>query len=128
MAMHVVDGAMLQCSMGVGLSRFVVLPTRKDWSTTPAATVDDHVSMMNILPFGLCHSPLNPAVATATTAAAGVLTPQACVPCTNTRWVPGVPNNQIAGSNVLNSSSLLLCQWGGAITVAQPGQTTASVP
>ena len=39
----------------------------------PAANIMDHVPMVNIMPFGMCITPSNPAVAAATAAALGVL-------------------------------------------------------
>ena len=128
MPRHVVDGAILQCSFGATPSVMGVLPQNRAWSTTPEATILDHVPTTNIRPFGMCMSIANPQVATATTAAAGVLTPQPCIPCTASPWAPGVPGNTLGGAPILNDTSTLQCNWGGVITVTDAGQMTAQVP
>ena len=128
MPRHVVDGATLQCTVGTMPSMLGVLPQKLAWSTTPEATILDHVPTTNIRPFGLCMSIANPQVAAATSAALGVLTPQPCIPCTATPWTPGVPGNTLGGTPILNDTSTLQCNWGGVITVTNAGQQTAQVP
>ncbi|MBR0679618.1 DUF4280 domain-containing protein [Roseomonas eburnea] len=128
MPRHVVEGAQLKCSFGTTPSALGVPPKNRAWSTTPCATILDHVPTANIRPFGMCMSPSNPQVAAATTAALGVLTPQPCIPCTVTPWTPGVPANTLAGAPILNDTSTLACTWGGVITVMDAGQQTANVP
>lgn len=69
-------GAMMQCTFGVAPSTLVVLPANKVLAEEPpAANIMDHKPLVHILPFGMCNSPANPTVATATAAALGVLTP-----------------------------------------------------
>ena len=63
----------------------------------PAANINDHIPMVNILPFGMCQSLANPMVAAATAAALGVLTPMPCIPVTPAPWVPGSPTDLVAG-------------------------------
>ncbi|WP_198372837.1 DUF4280 domain-containing protein [Roseomonas rosulenta] len=128
MARHVVDGAVLACTFGTTPSTLGVLPKDRAWSTTPAATILDHVPNTNIRPFGMCISLANPQVASATSAASGVLTPQPCIPCTASPWTPGVPANTLGGAPILNDTSILACNWGGVITVTDAGQQTAKVP
>jgi hypothetical protein len=129
MAMHVVNGALLQCSFGAAPSSLVVLPINKMQSSHQfAANIMDHVPMVNIQPFGMCSCPANPAVASATTAAAGVLTPMPCIPATTAPWAPGSPTVMLANQPVLNNTSTLLCTYGGVIAVNMPGQTTEIVP
>lgn len=129
MAQHVCNGAMLACSFGVAPSSMVVLPVNRVLtSNQPAATIMDYVPMLNIMPFGVCMTPSNPAVAAATTAAAGVLTPQPCFPVTVAPWAPGDPTVLEGGQPVLNNTSSLTCIWGGVIQVVAPGQFTHLVP
>jgi hypothetical protein len=128
MALHVVDGALLKCSFGVTPSALGVTPEKRSSIGTPAATIMDFVPGKNIRPFGMCSAPSNPQVAAATTAAAGVLTPQPCIPCTVSPWAPGVPKDLLKGEPVLNDTSTLTCMWGGVITVAQAGQVKSHVP
>ena len=128
MAIQVCMGAMLQCSFGAAPSSLVVLPANRTMTTTPAATIMDHVPLVNILPFGMCSSPSNPTVAAATAAALGVLTPMPCVPVTPAPWVVGAPTVLIGKMPALNNTSKLMCNWGGVIQVVSPGQTKVMVP
>ncbi len=129
MAMHVVNGAVLQCSFGMAPSSLVVLPVNRMLSSNqPAANILDHVPMTNIMPFGACMSIANPAVAAATSAALGVLTPMPCIPMTMSPWVPGSPTVLLANQPVLNNTSTCMCTWGGVVTVTMPGQMTELVP
>jgi Domain of unknown function (DUF4280) len=80
MALQVCNGAMLKCSMGVAPSTLVVLPIHRVMSSSqPAANIKDHIPMVNIMPFGMCTSPTNPAVVAAMGA------PVPCVPVTPMR-------------------------------------------
>ncbi len=94
----------------------------------PAATIMDNIPMTNVMPFGMCTTPSNPQVAAATAAAQGVLTPQPCIPVTTAPWTPGSPTVMIKNKPTLNSSSTLMCTWGGVISVTNPGQMTVKVP
>lgn len=129
MPMHVVNGAVLQCSFGLAPSTLVVLPVNRMLSSQqPAANIMDHKPMVNIQPFGMCACPANPSVAAATSAALGVLTPMPCVPVTTSPWVPGAPTVMLANQPVLDNTSTCMCNWGGVITIAMPGQVTEQVP
>lgn len=129
MAQAVVNGAMMQCSMGSTPASLLVLP--KDMvlnNNQPQATIMDHKPMVNIPTFGPCKSLAFPATASATSAAAGVLTPMPCIPLTTSPWVPGAPTVLQGSMPVLNNSSKCICNWGGVISITSPGQTTVSVP
>jgi hypothetical protein len=128
MAIQVCMGAMLQCSFGVAPSSLVVLPSNNTLTTTPAATIMDHAPLVNIMPFGMCSSPANPVVVTATAAALGVLTPMPCVPATAAPWVVGAPTVLIGNMPALDNVSKLMCNWGGVIQIVNPGQTTVMIP
>jgi hypothetical protein len=94
----------------------------------PAAQIRAHIPLVNIGPFCLCSSPINPAVAAATAAAGGVLTPVPCVPKTDSPWIPGSPKVTTAHNAALNDSSILICANGGVISVDDPGQKVVSIP
>ena len=129
MPMHVCNGATLMCSFGVAPSVLTVLPINRTLTgNMPAANIMDHIPMVNIMPFGMCITPSNPAVAAATAAAMGVLTPMPCVPVTPAPWVIGSPTVLLGNMPALNNTSTLMCTWGGVITVVQPGQFTEMIP
>ena len=129
MPIHVCNGATLMCTFGMTPSTFVVLPVNKMLtSSQPAANINDHIPMTNIMPFGMCISPTNPQVASATAAAMGVLTPQPCIPNTPAPWAPGSPTVVLASMPTLNNTSILNCLWAGVISVDSPGQTTEDIP
>jgi len=129
MPQQVIHGAQLVCSFGTAPSALVVLPiNRVNCSNVPAANIQDHKPMVNIMPFAMCITPSNPMVAAATTAALGVLTPQPCIPMTMSPWVPGAVTVNIANQPALDNISICNCQWGGIVTVAFPGQVTTFIP
>lgn len=129
MPQHVCNGALLRCSFGVAPSQLTVLPiNRVNTSSQPAATIMDHKPMVNIAPFGMCMSIANPAVAAATSAAFGVLTPQPCIPVTVSPWVPGATTVLLGSQPSLDNTCTLNCLWGGIIQVAVPGQFTELIP
>ena len=128
MSQQVVTGALLQCTFGVAPSPLTVLPTNKVMAPAPAATIMDHIPMVNIMPFGVCSSPSNPTVAAATAAALGVLTPMPCIPVTAAPWIPGSPKVLIGGMPALNNTCKCMCNWGGVISITMPGQMQVSIP
>ena len=117
----------MACSMGTAPSVFNATPKIATAGGKPAGTIQDFVPFMNIAPFGMCQSPANPVVASATAAASGVLTPMPCVPATVSPWTPGASTVQVAGSPALGATSTLNCLWNGVITVSDPGQTAVQV-
>jgi hypothetical protein len=126
---HVCMGANLMCTMGMAPSSLVVLPLNMQMtSMVPAANIMDNKPFVNILPFGMCMSPGNPAVAAATAAAMGVLTPMPCTPMTAAPWAPGSPTVLLANMPALNMSSKLICSFGGSISVVYEGQATHQIP
>lgn len=129
MPIQVVNGAKLMCSFGAAPSTLVVLPIRRvNVANQPSATIMDHKPMVNILPFGTCMSMGNPAVASATAAAMGVLTPMPCVPNTPTPWSPGGITVNNTNEVTLDNPSICNCVFGGVITISYPGQTQTMVP
>jgi hypothetical protein len=128
MPLQVCLGAMLQCSFGAAPSSMVVLPASMVLTQTPDANIMDNKPIAEIVPFGMCSSIANPAVAAATAAALGALTPMPCVPVIPAPWVPGAPTVLIANMPALDNNSKLMCAWGGVIQVANPGQATVMVP
>ncbi len=128
MAKHVTAGAMLKCSFGTAPGKFIVLPANNTIVETPAANILDHKPTVNIPPFGMCSSLSNPAVASATSAASGVLTPMPCLPVTPSPWAPGASDILIAHQPALNDSSKCACNWGGVIEITSSGQGSTTIP
>lgn len=128
MGMCVCGGAMMSCSFGMTPSSLMILPANGVISAMPAATIMDHIPLVNILPFGMCSSMANPTVAAATAAKLGVMTPMPCIPATSAPWAPGSPTVLIAGYPALNNTSKLICSWGGIIQITSPGTGSIQIP
>lgn len=129
MGQQTVMGALIQCNQGAAPVSLLVLPTACTLGCSmPAATVMDFVPFLNILPFGMCKSVMNPMVIAATAAALGVLTPMPCIPMTVAPWSPGCPTVQLGGQKALNNSSKCTCAWGGQISINFAGQATVMIP
>ncbi|HEY1832109.1 MAG TPA: DUF4280 domain-containing protein [Acidimicrobiales bacterium] len=128
MGLQVVMGAVMKCSFGETPSSLIVVPEGTPViAGTPCATILDAVPEENIPSFGMCNTISNPAVAAATAAKLGVFTPVACVPVTEA-WIPGTPTVLIDGIPALSADSTCLCNWGGIITVEEPGQFQVLLP
>jgi len=128
MPLQVCMGAMMQCSFGVTPAPIAVPPKNKVFTMTPDANIMDNVPMTNIPSFGMCSSLANPEVAAATSAALGVLTPQACVPATTTPWAPGATTVLLGNFPALDNVSKLMCTWLGVISFVDAGETTVNIP
>jgi hypothetical protein len=124
MAKLVCTGAALQCSFGTTPSTFAASGTEVG-APTDVGVVSD-VGAANVPPFAMCTSLANPAVATATSAASGTLTPQPCTPLLSP-WTPGSTRATVDGVAALDDSSQCTCAWGGTVSVSSPGQTKTSV-
>lgn len=129
MAMQVAMGASTMCTMGLTPSTLMVLPVNQVMAEfKPAANIMDNKPFVNIMPFGMCKSPMNPAVAAATAAALGVLTPMPCTPVTPGPWAPGSPTVLIGNMPALNNTSKCICSFGGVISITNPGTTKMMIP
>jgi hypothetical protein len=120
----VCTGAALQCSFGTTPATFAA--SGADTSAGTAAGVVTDVAAANVPTFGMCMSMSNPQVASATTSAQGVLTPQPCQPVLSP-WSPGSAQVTIGEVSALDDSSQCSCGWGGAVTVSDAGQTSVTV-
>ena len=126
---HVCMGAKTKCSMGLAPSVLMLLPVNKVMTSyVPAANIMDNKPIVNVVPFGMCQSPANPAVAAATAAALGVLTPMPCVPVIPAPWVPGAPTVLLANMPALDNTSKLMCAYAGVIEITDAGQATEQIP
>ena len=128
MGIGVCNGAMLTCSFGMAPSSMLVLPkNRVMMENMPSANIMDNIPFVNIVPFGMCQSPSNPAVIAATSAAMGVFTPMPCIPNIVTPWTPANPTVLVGNMPIINNSSMLNCMWLGLITVSNPGEMSTVV-
>jgi len=118
----VCSGAGTSCSFGAAPGTLMAMPGTVTEPAMPAATVTDMMAYVNIAPFGMCMSLANPAVAAATAAALGALTPQPCTPVPVSPWVPGALKVMICGRPALTSDSMTTCAFGGVIKITTPQQ------
>lgn len=65
-------------------------------------------------------------VASATSAAQGVLTPQPCQPLLSA-WTPGSSGVTVDGDPALDDASTCLCSYGATITIGSAGQESVAV-
>ena len=119
-------GAQLACTMGSQPSLFTPAPRPATAGGSVVGTVLDFQPTTNIAPFGMCQSLANPQVASATSAANGVLTPQPCVPLIPAPWAPGSASTKVLGQPALLNTSRTACQWAGQISVVSPGQVVVN--
>ncbi|SMF94704.1 protein of unknown function [Methylomagnum ishizawai] len=127
MGFLVTGNAVLKCSFGTTPSTLEVLPVTPVMVEMPAASIVDNVPLLNVLPFGMCSSILNPEVIAATAAALGVLTPMPCIPVTVAPWIVGEPTVLIGEMPALSDSSKLMCCWAGVISIEFAGQATVQL-
>ena len=126
MAEFVAAFALIQCSMGTTPGPLnIVAGHGVTVNQKVVSTIFDTTPMVNIPSFGMCRSPANPVVATATTAALGVLTPMPCVPATSAPWSPGSVTVTVANRTLLTSTSQCMCAYGGSVSITQSGTSGA---
>jgi len=125
MALPAVNTAMCQCSFGMAPAPLIATNAVTTLMQNQiAATIMD----LPKIPFGMCTSMANPAVASATAAALGVLTPMPCTPLVPAPWAPGSPTVLIANKPALNNSSKAICTYGGIIQIVMTPAMTVQVP
>lgn len=123
MAQAVVTTANVTCSFGTtpsvlkGTSNLTVTAEGK-----PLCVLSDTAPVANIGSFGMCSSLANPAVAAATAAALGVLTPQPCTPSVTGCWIPNNTKVLIGNQPALTLGATCMCSFGGNINIVNPGQ------
>lgn len=113
------SGTLVKCSFGATPGPLMGNP-ENGLILTPIVSAENTTPFVNIPSFGMCASLANPAVAAATAAAFGVLTPQPCVPNPTGTWVPDPTS-----PNTLSQTTMCPCAFGGMITPIVPAQTFA---
>ena len=122
MPMQTCMGATMMCSFAIAPGALIVPPMNRTLTPMPAGNILDAKPFMNIPPMGMCTSVLNPAVAAATTAAMGVLTPMPCIPAPLGVWLPGSIKVLIGNMPALDHTSKAFCAYAGVIQQLVPGQ------
>jgi len=116
----VTEGAMLMCPFGKVPVPLAVTPRGPRVASHAAvATVADFVPMTNIMTFGVCNSPGNPACANPSGSAP-------CVPAVVSPWTPGSLTTKIGGVPALTSESACMCTFGGRIMITSPGASAVT--
>lgn len=113
-------GAQCVCSMGSLPVSLNTLQQTVFVQNRPIATAQDNKPMVNIMPFGICKSPVNP----------GVKPPAMqgpCVPNTAALWAPCPSTVLVGGVPALTNNSKLICNYGGVISIMNPGITNVMV-
>ena len=112
-------GTLMMCDFGVAPSPLLVEPLGVFANDLPAANILNIIPIVNIPPFVLCESPMNPEVIALTVAALGVPTPAPCLPIVVDPWV--APSTVlIDGMPVLTEGAFCECLWGGTIDLIGP--------
>lgn len=124
---YVCSGATMKCTMGTNTAKLTVLPSRTVYLTgKPMANISDHLTMVNLAPFGRCRSLGFPSTAAATAAHHGHLTPMPCMHNTPFPWMNGKNDYIVKGNPALLKSSTCQCMWGGTISLITDGQSPPS--
>ena len=113
MGAYVTDGATIICPFGTSPATLRVTSQMKvKMNGKPVATIQDASFPINIPGFGMCTSLTNPAVASATAAALGVLTPQPCTFSSAGTWFPTQMKVTACGKPCLTSGAQIMCMTG----------------
>jgi hypothetical protein len=122
-------GDNIMCPFGAAPAPITVLPANRVMAAgKPMANIMDNKPFVNIPTFGVCMSLTNPATASLTAAALGVLTPGPCTPAVVAPWAPGAPTVLVANMPALTASSTCNCIYGGVISVVVPTAVTVALP
>lgn len=120
MPQQVVTGAVAMCTFGLSPGNLIGT-SKVMMGGVPCLSIKDAAPLQNITGFGMCTSPSNPAVISATAAALGVPTPAPCIPVPAGTWLcQGAP--MVGGVTGLSSDGTITCSYGGAITIRDAGQ------
>lgn len=128
MGIVAVSGAQCKCSFGTVTCPLMVTSQVKCLAEgKPIATIQDG-QIANLPSFGMCSSLANPAVAAATAAALGVLTPQPCTMVPAGVWTSSNPKVMVEGKPCVTNESTLMCGMGmGTIRILSTNQNKVMV-
>jgi len=115
--------ALTKCSYGLAPSVLNVLPISGcSAGFMPLADINTMIPIVNILPFGLCNSPLNATIIAAQAATPPfkppppVTLPMPCMPIPLGPWSPG-SKVTVNGTPLLTDGCKCNCVWGGSIEI-----------
>lgn len=112
----------IKCSFGTIPTPLVVFGRTVMAEGMLMGNITDCVPLFNILPFGMCSAPTNPAVIAADGA------PVPCLPVTTSPWVSEAVTVLVEGRPAIDQTATLMCDWLGIITIMEPGNFTVMVP
>lgn len=128
MGLGLCTASLAMCPFGVAPTPLTFLPTSMIMGKSgPMGCTTDCIPFLNIAPFGVCMSLMNPTTAALTAAAFGVLTPGPCIPTPAGTWLPVKPTVAGKCGVLLSSDSMLMCAYGGVIKATVPSQFTVIV-
>lgn len=120
----VAKGAKLRCADGATPCTLKVMRVDYLVDGHAIANVEDHKPAINIDGFGMCKCMQNPAVAAATAANKGALTPMPCKPPSFSEWTPGAKYiyQDVDGRNVraLTNECTCSCAYGPTVEIVDP--------
>jgi hypothetical protein len=124
---YVVAGATLKCNKGDKQSKLKLPAHHRVYiKGIPQANINDFKPNVNVLPFGMCKSMSNPAVAAATAANKGRLKKMPCTPVLTMPWINGKEDKTVAGAPALLNKSTQMCLYCGRITIKNDGQNAGN--
>ncbi|WP_222912611.1 DUF4280 domain-containing protein [Candidatus Nesciobacter abundans] len=125
----VTSSGCMSCTMGLIPSMLGVLPINRVMTDSKIqSNIMDHMPLVNVMSFGMCKTPTNPAVAAVIIASLGSVTQAPCIPMTMSPWMPGSPTVLVGGKPAVSKDCKLMCAYGGMISITSPGQFTAKIP
>ncbi|AXA32996.1 type VI secretion system PAAR-like protein IglG [Francisella adeliensis] len=114
-----VMGGMLMCSFGIAPSSYLSIRATTLTSSLPSSNISDSKIGVNILPFGACTNPANPAKIP-------FVFPWPCIP-TLTPFIPTSPTTMLEKMPITTMNSKAMCTFaaGGMVNFISPGQFNA---
>ena len=123
MALQVTGLAVTQCMWGVAPSVLMVLPIHMEITfIMPGATITDTIPFLNMMPFIMCQSKVNPMVIAIMIASLGSVQVAPCIPMTFIPWTPPMPKVLLSGVPTIDNTAMAMCLWAGKISITVPGQ------
>lgn len=111
--------AVCKCSFGAAPTPLMVVPPTMTMATTGfSASIMNSKPFVNIIPFGICNSPMYP------TRLVPPFIPGPCFAPIASPWICGSPTVLLPSGPLLNKISMTICSLGGVIQIIAPGTPT----